>query len=58
MPIFTIKEVVKVYMAYEYEVTADTKEEAKSLYEESLAGSLIQSNDYISDDTEESVTVV
>lgn len=55
---FKIKDVVQVRMAYIYEVEAETKEEALELYIGLLAGSLEELNSFVTDDSEESVTVL
>ena len=54
---YIIKDTEQVFMTYEYEVEAETKEKALNIYINSLAGTLDPIGRYISDDNEESVKI-
>ena len=56
MPKFIIKDTEQVFITYEYEVEAESKEEAIEKYTNELAGSLACKNEYVSDEETESIT--
>lgn len=57
MPKFTIKDTEQVFITYEYEVEAESKEKALEKYTNELVGTLECKNEYASTDEAESIIV-